>query len=65
MRYTLNLNEDGLELLECALTVQKTKWLKESANAINGKSDISFSACTRRIEQISAMLNKISALPTK
>ena len=62
MTYTLNLNEDEMELLDCALTVMKTKWLKESAKALDGKSDISFEGCIRRIGQIDAMDIKLDAL---
>lgn len=62
MTYTLNLNEDEMELLECALIVMETKWLKESAKALDGKSDISFEGCVRRIGQIDAMDVKLKAL---
>ena len=62
MTYTLNLSKDEMALLDCALIVMKTKWLKESAKALDGKSDISFEECIRRIGQIDAMDTKLDAL---
>lgn len=62
MTYTLNLSEDEMELLDCALIVMKTKWLGLSAKALDGESDISFEGCVRRIGQIDAMNIKLDAL---
>lgn len=51
----VSLNEEELELIECAMMALKTKWLKESSKAIKGKSDLSFEACLRRIGQIDSL----------